>query len=88
MIDKADRIRADKAIGNRGGFILSPIRQFDVFANSACKVVFANVNPTIGDVVDVRKNFLIEHDLIDFACMMNGIDRALRGRFGIRDVDI
>ena len=79
MKDKSDSIRPKVEVGYASGFILRAIRKFDVLASSAREVVFANVNPSIGDVVNVRENRLIEDNLVTLASVLDGIDRAFTG---------
>lgn len=67
---------------------MSLIRQSDIFASAAGETVFANVNPAVGDVIYVRKNFLVENDLIGFARVMNRINRTFSGGFDRRDMNI
>ena len=88
MEDEANRIGTDKAIGNRGSFILSPIRELDVFASRAVEVVFANVHPSFGDVVNIREDFLIHNNLVGSTRMMNRIERTLGGGFNSGNTDI
>jgi hypothetical protein len=85
---KSDGIRTEGQIRHFGRFILRAIRQLDVFASSACEIVSANINPSIADVVDVRKNGLIDNNLIAFARMSNGIDRAFGCGTNGRDANI
>ena len=67
---------------------MSPIREFDEFDSDAGEVVFTDVDPAIGDVVDVREDILIDDDLVRLARVTNGVDRALRGRFDCGDADV
>ena len=85
---ESDCICTNKEISNRGRLILSPIREFDIFASRAREVVFADVNPAITDVIKVRENFLIENHLVGLAGMTNGIKRAFSGGSDRRDANI
>ena len=67
---------------------MSPIRELDVFVTGAGEIVCANVHPAIGNVIDVRENFLIHHDLIRFTRMPDRIERAFSGGVDRGDADI
>ena len=58
---------------------MSPIREFDIFIACAGEVVFADIDPTIGDVIQVRENFLIHNDSIGLTRVSDRIDRAFSG---------
>ena len=88
MKDKTDGIRPKVEIGYSSGFILRAIRKFDVLASSTREVVFADINPSICDVINVRKNRLVEDNLVTLASMLDGIDRTFTGCTDGRDANI
>jgi hypothetical protein len=67
---------------------LGAIGQLDEFAAVAGKHVFANVHPTIGDVINIGKDSLIDDDSIRFAIVIQRINRALGRRSYRRDAHI
>ena len=64
MKHESDRIRADEQIRNRSCFILGSVGEFDIFVARAGEAVFADVHPSICDVINVREDGLIDHHLI------------------------
>jgi hypothetical protein len=85
---KTDRIRADVPFRDARDLILRPIGEFDIFVSRAREVVFSNINPSIGDVIDIGKDRLVDHHLIVFTRVTNGIDRAFGRRPNCRDAHI
>ena len=85
---KSDGIRSERQIRHFSRFILSAIRQLDVFASIACEVVFSNIDPSIADVVEVGENNLVEHNLIALTRVANGVDRAFARSANGRDAYI
>lgn len=67
---------------------MSAIGQLDIFIARTRKVIFANVQPAIGDVVHVGKHGLVDHHLVRFARVTDRIDRALRGRASCWNPDV
>ena len=62
---------------------MSTIREFDIFVSRACEVVSTKINPSIGDVVDVREDGLVEDNLIGLTRVVDGVDGAFaRGTNG------
>ncbi len=67
---------------------MSPIREFDIFIARAGEVVLADIDPAIGDIIQIRENFLIDDNLIGSARMTDRIDRAFGRGLDRRDADV
>jgi hypothetical protein len=61
---EANCVHPDIQIGDRRSFILSSIGQLDKFISGPVEVVFAYIDPSIGNVVNVREDSLVDHNLI------------------------
>ena len=67
---------------------MSPVGEFDIFFPGTCEIVFSHIDPAIRHIVNIGEDILIDHHLVAFIGVADGIDRAFSGRSHRRNADV